>query len=357
MSQRSVRVLKGLKDCIVRGALPVERFPVKDVAELIYAEHKSWVDDIARSLNAYETIYNKSISMAVCEKDTDSLFKLIEELISDLVGMSDRTTFLDRERLKELEEKLDWPIIQQYKEYAQKAYEKYSFYTKPLELAFQGKGVIYTVVTGGYDVLCDPEYIDREYDYVCFTDDSNLTSDIWSIRYIENAEKLDQARLSRKYKILCHEFLGEYDYSIYVDGKVQIIGDLRKYVKAYSRGSAMLCFPHFVRECAYEEAKVCAAIGKDAPDVIRKQMEGYVKEGYPVNNGLIDGACLVRKHNDGVLQKVMTCWWDEVKNKSRRDQLSIGYACWKNNFHYDLSDLYTYRNEFLRKSREWEKPY
>ncbi|MBD5473706.1 MAG: DUF616 domain-containing protein [Lachnospiraceae bacterium] len=356
MEQRSINILNNLKNCVENGRLSTEQFPVKDVVELVSSEYKTWIESYIQKLNLYISIYNSSINMAVTKGDKIQLIGLLEELIADLLEMSERDAFKE-ERLRELEEGVNQFIVRCAQSYARAAYEKYLFHLQPLKLAFQGKGVIYTVITGGYDALVEPEYIDKDFDYICFTDDENLTSDLWSVQYIENIEGLDSARLSRKYKILCHEFLKEYDFSIYVDGKVQIIGDLKRYLEMYSRGSSMLCFPHFLRECAYEEAKVCAAIGKDVPDVIEKQMKGYLQEGYPVDNGLIDGACLVRLHHDHVLQEVMTCWWNEVKNKSRRDQLSFGYACWKNDFHYDLSDLYTYKNDFLRKSREWEKPY
>ncbi len=354
---RSVEILKNLKDRVGKGTLPPGQFPVKDVAELIYAEHKGWLDGLAQQISEYESIYEKGIGMASSKGEKEMLVRMIGELADDLETIDGNGVFLDRERLKRVEEDTEWPMVREFQKYAKKAYETYPFHDRSSENAFLGKGVIYTVVIGGYDALCAPEYRDEGFDYICFTDDRSLTSDVWTMRYVENEEGLDPARLSRKYKILCHEFLEEYDFSIYIDGKVQIIGDLWKYMETYSRGSSMLCFPHFVRECAYEEARVCASIGKDDPEIIRRQMEGYAREGYPERNGLTDCACMIRQHYDTVLQRVMECWWREVKNKSRRDQLSFGYACWKNGFHYDLCDLYTYKNEYLRKNRSWEKPY
>ncbi|MCM1126809.1 MAG: DUF616 domain-containing protein [Lachnospiraceae bacterium] len=353
---RSANILSSLKNCVAKGNLSIEDFPIEDVTALLYAEYKAWTSNYIQKLSAYVDVYDRSINMAVKGKDEARLIILLEEMVSDLDIIAKEENFL-KDKKKKMEEEFDESLVRQFQKYAKSVYEKYYQHSCPLNLAFHGKGVIYTVVTGGYDTLCEPEYIDKNFDYICFTDNQNLTSNVWSFRHIDNNEKLDMARLSRKYKILCHEYLTEYDFSIYIDGKIQIIGDLRKYMETYSRGSAMLCFPHFVRDCAYEEAEVCASIGKDVPEIIEKQMSGYSQEGYPANNGLIDGACLVRLHHDHILQNVMLSWWNEVKNKSRRDQLSFGYACWKNNFHYDLSDLYTYKNDFLRKSREWEKPY
>jgi len=46
--------------------------------------------------------------------------------------------------------------------------------------------VIYTAIIGNYDTLKDPEYIDENCDYVCFTDNRELKSDIWQIRLIKD---------------------------------------------------------------------------------------------------------------------------------------------------------------------------
>ena len=65
----------------------------------------------------------------------------------------------------------------------------------------------------------------------------------------------------------------------------------------------MLCFPHFVRDCAYEEAIACIQYKKDNAQLILDQMQQYGDEGYPPRNGMIDSACLVRSHRSEELQK------------------------------------------------------
>ena len=199
--------------------------------------------------------------------------------------------------------------------------------------------------------------IDSTLDYICFTDNANLKSDKWKICLVDNEEGLDNVRLARKYKILCHRFLSEYDYSVYVDGKIEIIGDMKEYINKYSMGRSLLCFPHFVRECMYEEARACLQFEKDNADIINRQVKAYKEDGYPENNGMIDSACLVRSHQDKELCIVMENWWDEVHNGSRRDQLSFGYVCWKQKYTYDLCDLFIYDNDYVCKKRTWEPPY
>lgn len=216
---------------------------------------------------------------------------------------------------------------------------------------FTGKGVIYTVLTGNYESLKEPLYKNPEFDYICFTDMPSLQSKTWTIRVLENAENLNSIRLSRKPKILCHQFLNTYDYSIYVDAKFRITGDLKAYLERYSMGQPMLCFPHYLRDCIYEEAKVCISLNKDNKKNILKQIKRYREEGFPSHYGLIDAGCMVRSHNNVLLKRTMENWWDEFVNGSQRDQLSFPYACWKNQLEYDICSLYSERNEYLHLER------
>lgn len=45
----------------------------------------------------------------------------------------------------------------------------------------------------------------------------------------------------------------------------------------------------------------------------------------------------------------MEDWYSEVVNYSFRDQLSFNYVCWKNNFMYDESDIFYFKNEYFQR--------
>ncbi|MDE7250890.1 MAG: hypothetical protein K2N82_13635, partial [Lachnospiraceae bacterium] len=77
------------------------------------------------------------------------------------------------------------------------------------------------------------------------------------------------------------------------------------------------------------------------------QIERYRNAGYPEHNGLIDSGILVRELKNERVIKVMETWWQEVLHGSKRDQLSFNYACWKNDFVYDSTDLYIYENKYV----------
>lgn len=349
MSEKNVDMLQKLKEIFSRGNITVADFPQEEVEALIHEENQIWLEDITNKINCYEFICSNLVDMAIQNGESAELVKVLEELIQTQKKTQEQ--ICAEINIHEEFDRINNLRKISYEKFTHKVYSKYQFQSQLGENAFKGKGVVYTVITGDYDTLKEPLCVDAEYDYICYTDNRYVTSDIWSVRYIENTEGLDNTRLARKYKMMCYELLGEYDYSIYVDGKMQIVGSLKNMIERYSAGNPMLCFPHCSRECAYKEAEALVKENCNQCEIITMQMKGYEKEGYPRNNGLLDTACLVRKHNDKGLQDVMKAWWNEVKNKSKRDQLSIGYACWKHNFHYDLADLFLYDNEYLLGKR------
>ena len=87
------------------------------------------------------------------------------------------------------------------------------------------KKVIYTAISGDSHYLHDPEVISLGYDYICFTDSDCYKSDIWNIKKITPLYSHGGLN-NRKYKVLPHRFLSNYEFSIYVDGDLKITSDL-----------------------------------------------------------------------------------------------------------------------------------
>lgn len=352
MDEKSVEIIMGLLQHLQSGTLPVNQFPTNDYLDLINAVFRDYIRQKESEWEIYMATYGSLLKEAVSCENNSLLKELLHQVLEE--GANPIALLEHKEYQQRIQEQV---LLMTFRHKASEVYQKDVSASKEQNNAFQGKGVIYTVITGDYDVLHEPEYLLEDMDYICFTDNNNFHSSIWQFRKIENPENLDSIRLARKYKILCHHYLKEYDYSIYVDGKIKIIGNFKDFLQTYSKGSPMLCFPHFVRECIYQEAIACIQVGKDHPQIIAQQVKGYRQEGYPANYGLTDNACLIRDHKNRQLQKVMECWWNEVKEKSRRDQLSFGYACWRNQFHYDLCDLFIYDNVYICKRRDREPNY
>ncbi|MCR5674242.1 MAG: DUF616 domain-containing protein [Lachnospiraceae bacterium] len=208
------------------------------------------------------------------------------------------------------------------------------------------KGV-YTVITGGYDRLLDPLVLNKEWDYFCITDNEAMESKVWKVIPYPDDDSLDAARKNRKAKLLPWEFLDGYDYSLYIDGNIQITGDLTEWINWYAGKSGMLCFPHGVSNGLSDELELIQQHREKYYDDARRQAENYLSEGYPDNYPMVVASILLRDHHDPLLKKTMEDWWNEVLTKSGRDQISFGYANWKNGFVYDLCELDIYDNPYF----------
>lgn len=209
------------------------------------------------------------------------------------------------------------------------------------------KLVIYTAITGGYDELREPLYVAGNIKYVCFTNNPDLKSDIWEIRYVADSN-IDNVHLARHIKLNPHLFFPEYHTSVWVDGKFQITNDLREYITTYQQKSLILCFPHFRRECICDEAGACIYLNRGNKKDMIIQVANYLLDGYPVNNGLFETGCIVRAHNDPRVKELMEAWEQEVMQYSIRDQLSFPYVCWKKKFEPDICNLFINHNRWLR---------
>ncbi len=223
------------------------------------------------------------------------------------------------------------------------------------------KKVVYTAIFGDYDYLEKPKYVLDGFDFVCFTD-SDIKSDFWDVRKVLPLYS-DPTRNARKYKILAHRYLSQYDISIWADGNQHIVGDYNKLIKSHMSDVNLACYDHNQcrldpRDCVYDEAGYILWAGnrnlnlapskgllayKDNPGIISKQINKYQNEGYPKRNGLIVSGVILRRHNEKDVVQTMEKWWEELKYGSKRDQLSFDYSAWRtglkfNYLHGDIRD-------------------
>ena len=198
------------------------------------------------------------------------------------------------------------------------------------------KIVCYTCITRGYDELLEPFVKSPGIDFICFSD-TQIESKIWQWRKIPgNLMHLDTIRQQRILKICPHRYLKEYDISIWVDGNIQIKGDLNQFIKQYNlKQCSFWTRKHPKRDCIYDEARECIAQKKAPKDVIEQQIAKYRAVKYPAHNKLAETGILLRRHTDLMCQKVCDVWASEVMIESYRDQLSFNYACYATKFRYN----------------------
>lgn len=194
------------------------------------------------------------------------------------------------------------------------------------------KKVVYTCISGPYDSLKDPYVIEPGFDYICFTD-QEFDSNVWNIRPIpKDLKDLSQVKRQRRLKTCPHLYLPEYDMSLWVDSNVEIRSSITKYMQDHNineKAGYLFVGEHPQRTCTYAEATECIRQKKDTPENINKQIEQYRKEGFPERFGLPQTCILFRYHNTDAAKSFGETWFNEIKNKSHRDQLSFSYVAWK----------------------------
>jgi hypothetical protein len=219
---------------------------------------------------------------------------------------------------------------------------------------------VYTSIFGGYDELHENQFQMEGVDYTCFTD-RDIESKTWKIVKSTPIYN-DPNRNAKKYKILPHRYLKDYDWSVWVDGNIKVISDIR----GLCAGDPYKVYDHMQvfdkRDCIYDEAQAILNFGKinsektpdrgiknwkDNPKLIVDQMNRYISEGYPKQNGLATNPIIIRNHHDFNVIKNMEDWWNEIKYNSKRDQLSFNYIAWKNNFNFVYLQGDSRNNEYF----------
>lgn len=201
----------------------------------------------------------------------------------------------------------------------------------------KSKLAVYIALFGDYDDLIEPKEKYQGCDFICFTDQKHLTSDIWEIQLIENCE-LTPNMMNRRCKILSHLFLSEYEWSLYVDANIAILGNPLDLATKYLTKYDMVVPKHFARDCIYKEAKECLIVGKTKYYETKKQIVKYENEGLPAKFGLGENNIIYRKHNSKKIINLMNNWWDELNTQTKRDQLSLAYVLWKNGERFCFMD-------------------
>ncbi len=214
------------------------------------------------------------------------------------------------------------------------------------EVVRGAKKIVYTVMFGSSDRLKQPAILDDDFDYYCITNRADLDFGIWKPILVSSIHR-DSRRTARIFKLRPDLIFDTSELSVFVDASILILRPIGEFVRNYCTGSAIACFRHGARDCAYEEARACLLQGKDDPDTIRAQMRAYRRAGYPEHSGLVASGVLVRSHEDPEIRTLMDEWLQEIETRSVRDQLSFNYASWKLAIAYNEIDLDIFNNPYF----------
>ena len=199
------------------------------------------------------------------------------------------------------------------------------------------KIAVYTCIFGDYDSIKKINCKSKLCDYWIITDRDVDQKNGWKLFKFDFPKELQNApaNIKNRYcKMHPHILFPEYDFSIYLDGSMQIDADIFPLLGRL--GSHFIgMYDHYNRDCIYKEAETVIIAKKAPEDIVNLQMQKYRQDGFPEHFGLTEGAIIVRKHNDPLCIKIMEEWWDVFLKYSKRDQLGLMYVMWTNGLNRD----------------------
>ena len=214
-------------------------------------------------------------------------------------------------------------------------------------------GIVYTCITGGYETeVKEPLLLPKELFFV-ITDTPELCyGKKCTCQSIDNnVHRLGSLYQNRFYKMHPFIFKNKYSYSMYIDGNVRVIGNIKGLFSiAHEAKTGIAMHRHNSRNCVYDEAIACVKIGAGNKEKIIEQIKRYRTEGFPSKFGLCEATIIVTDLENPVAEKIMSDWWNEFKSsESCRDQLSLSYVLWKNG--YTIEDVGYLGNNLLRNPK------
>ena len=97
--------------------------------------------------------------------------------------------------------------------------------------------ILYTTIFGGYDDVTKPN-LPIDWDWKCFSEENSIPL------YTDNT------RNAKKFKVLPHRYLQNYEYSIFIDGNMYVVGNVDELIEKYLSDSILL--RHFLSSCDLE---------------------------------------------------------------------------------------------------------
>ncbi|KAL8505860.1 hypothetical protein ACS0TY_016911 [Phlomoides rotata] len=219
-----------------------------------------------------------------------------------------------------------------------------------LELLGQFQEVIVaSAIFGNYDLIQQPRnigetarnnvpffmFIDEETE-TFMKNSSILGSDkqvgLWRIIVVHNVPYTDSRRNGKVPKLLLHRLFPNTRYSIWIDGKLQLVVDPYQLLERFlwRQNATFAISRHYTRFDVFEEAEANKAGGKYDNTSIDYQIEFYKKEGLthytasklPITSDVPEGCVIIREHIP--ITNLFSClWFNEVDRFTSRDQLSF----------------------------------
>ncbi len=259
---------------------------------------------------------------------------------------------------------------------------------------------IYTVITGDYDTVKQPQVVMPGAGYFLFTNNAGIADlcdthnpcrwrpigdcrfcgniGVWNVIFLDTEDELslylplnsylrknqpcknprsniekddiENILLSRKVKMLPHLYLDpKYDMSIYLDADMVITGDLTELLDELNGcDTTIVAFRHSDCHSVREEIDDLIKRGMINPDMAEKQWQRYVEWGFKDDMGITENGILIRRHNNPHVIRLMELWWNEFESGCPRDQISLMPCLYRLDFEkFRMLDANIYNNKWV----------
>ncbi|TYH21402.1 hypothetical protein ES288_A04G041200v1 [Gossypium darwinii] len=209
--------------------------------------------------------------------------------------------------------------------------------------------IVASAIFGNYDVIQQPRNVSEEakknIPFYMFIDeeteayiknksvlDSSKRVGLWRIVVVRNVPYSDARRNGKVPKLLLHRIFPNVRYSIWIDGKLQLVVDpyqiLEKFL--WRQNANFAISRHYRRFDVFVEAEANKAAGKYDNSSIDEQVGFYKQEGltpyseakFPITSDIPEGCVLIKEHIP--ITNLFTClWFNEVDRFTSRDLLSF----------------------------------
>lgn len=204
--------------------------------------------------------------------------------------------------------------------------------------------VVASAIFGNYDQMQQPKNISEESKrsvcFFMFIDSITQRAlqvpsqvGLWRVVVIRNLPYRDARRTGKIPKLLLHRLFPFARFSIWVDGKLELVQDPYKLLERFlwRTNDTFAISQHYRRFDVFVEAEANKAAGKYSNKSIDAQMEFYKSEGLvpyssaklPITSDVPEGCVIIREHTP--IANLFSClWFNEVDRFTSRDQLSFG---------------------------------
>jgi len=274
-------------------------------------------------------------SESIFGKDYRGYFNTMDEL-SDLINNYNHNVKIDLTQYK-----LEY-IVNKY-------YEAIDYCSQLLDVILsinekqsesKNRMCLYTAVFGDYDKFYDIKLPEKNIDYYYLTDNINKQSE--NYKFIKCPLIQNNFTVSNRfYKILDHRFFKNYEWTIFIDGNIEVkSSNIYNLCIEYTKNNNLAVHVHPHYQSLVQELTIIIRKNLYSQDrnLLMKQLARYQKDNFPVEFPLTWNTVIFRKKSDEI-KKLSFQWYSEFLKFCRRDQASFMYLIWKNKISIGIIDV------------------